>query len=80
MSGSDYFTEKNLKVVEKIKALTEKYNCSVTQAVTGYFYHQPFSCVPLYGTSSPAHVADVCGALDVPFTDDDYKDIWDVSI
>lgn len=78
VTGSDYFTEKNLKVAEKINMLTKKYDCTVTQAVTGYFYHQPFSCVPLYGTSLPDHVTDVCGTLDVPFTAEDYNDILDV--
>lgn len=76
--NGEYYTEKNLKVAAKIKALTEKYGCTTTQAVTGFFYHQPFQCMPLYGTSSPDRVKDVCGTLDIPFTDDDYNDIWEV--
>lgn len=76
--NSDYFTENNLKVAQRIRDLTEKYDCTVTQAVTGFFYHQPFCCIPLYGTASPAHVREVCGTLDVPFTTDDYKDIWNI--
>lgn len=73
-----YDTEKNRKVAEKVKALTEKYECSVTQAVMGFFRFQPFTCLPLYGTSSPEHIVDACETLDVPFTAEDYKEVLDV--
>ena len=73
-----YDTEKNRKVAEKVKALTEKYECSVTQAVMGFFRFQPFTCLPLYGTSSPEHIVDACKTLDVPFTAEDYKEVLDV--
>lgn len=73
-----YDTEKNRKVAEKVKALTEKYECSVTQAVMGFFRFQPFTCLPLYGTSSPEHIVDTCKTLDVPFTAEDYKEVLDV--
>ena len=73
-----YDTEKNRKVAEKVKALTEKYECSVTQAVMGFFRFQPFTCLPLYGTSSPEHIVDTCKTLDVPFTAEDYKEVFDV--
>ena len=55
-------------------SLTEKYGCSVTQAVMGYFRFQPFTCVPLYATSKPEHLADVCKTLEVPFTAEDYAE------
>ena len=73
-----YDTEKNRKVAEKVKALTEKYECSVTQAVMGFFRFQPFTCLPLYGTSSPEHIIDACKTLDVPFTAEDYENVLDV--
>ena len=73
-----YDTEKNRKVAEKVKALAEKYECSITQAVMGFFKFQPFTCVPLYGTSSPEHIVDACKTLDVPFTAKDYEDVLDV--
>ncbi len=78
VADSDYYTEKNLLVAQRIKALTEKYNCTITQAVTGFFYFQPFRCIPLYGTSSPAHVKDVCSTLEIPFCAEDYRDILTV--
>ena len=73
-----YDTEKNRKVAENVKKLAEKYGCSLTQAVMGYFKFQPFTCVPLYGTSSPEHIIDACGTLEVPFTAEDYKEVLDV--
>lgn len=73
-----YDTEKNRKVAENVKKLAEKYDCSLTQAVMGYFKFQPFTCVPLYGTSSPEHIIDACGTLEVPFTAEDFEKVLDV--
>ena len=73
-----YDTEKNRKVAENVKKLAEKYECSITQAVMGFFRFQPFTCVPLYGTSSPEHIVDACKMLDVPFTARDYEDVLNV--
>jgi aryl-alcohol dehydrogenase-like predicted oxidoreductase len=73
-----YDTEKNRKVAENVKKLAEKYECSITQAVMGFFRFQPFTCVPLYGTSSPEHIIDACKTLDVPFTAKDYEDALNV--
>lgn len=78
VANSNYNTEKNQLVAQKLKALTEKYECSVTQAVMGYFRFQPFACVPLYATSSPQHIIDVCGTLDISFTAEDYAELLNV--
>lgn len=72
IKGSNYDTEKNREAAERIRELTHKYNCSVTQAVMGFFRYQPFACVPLYATSNPARVADVCGTLEIPFAAEDF--------
>lgn len=72
--GSNYNTPGNRKAAEQVRSLTEKYGCSVTQAVMGYFRFQPFTCVPLYATSKPEHLADVCKTLEVPFTAEDYAE------
>lgn len=76
--GMYYDTEKNRKVAQKVKVLAEKYDCTITQVVMGYFRFQPFLCVPLYGTSRPAHIVDACGAFDIPFTEKDYEDLLNV--
>lgn len=73
-----YDTEKNRKVAENVKALTDKYSCSITQAVMGFFRFQPFTCLPLYGTSSPEHLLDVCKTWEVPFTEMDYSKLLNV--
>ena len=84
VKGSDavkdmyYDTEKNRKVAENVKKLTERYECSITQAVMGFFRFQPFTCIPLYGTSSPEHIMDACKTLDVPFSENDYEEVLDV--
>ncbi len=73
-----YDTEKNRKVAENINVLTEKYNCSITQAVMGFFRFQPFTCLPLYGTSSPEHLLDACKTWEIPFTEEDYTQLLNV--
>ena len=74
-----YFdSEKNRKVAEKVNAMAEKYDCSVTQVVMGYFRFQPFTCLPLYGTSSPERLVDACGMLEAPFTAKDYEELLNV--
>ena len=71
--GNPYCTPQNLEVAKRVMVLKEKYNCSITQVVLGYFYHQPFTCLPLYGTTNVEHIADACKTLEVPFTEEDYK-------
>ena len=73
VKNNPYYTPGNVRVAEKMKELCSKYGCTVTQVVLGFFYHQPFPCVPLYGPAIPEHVVDACGTLDVPFTDADYE-------
>jgi aryl-alcohol dehydrogenase-like predicted oxidoreductase len=67
-----YYSPQNIGVAEKALKLCEKYGCSITQVVLGFFYHQPFACVPLYGSASPERIKDACAVFDVPFTDEDY--------
>lgn len=77
VQGSNYNTEGNRKLAEQIWKLTEKYNCSVTQAVMGYFRFQPFACVPLYATSKAEHLADVMKTWEVPFEKEDFAKLFD---
>ncbi|RKI93597.1 aldo/keto reductase [Parablautia intestinalis] len=68
-----YYTPGNVAVAERMRILRKRYDCTITQCVLGFFYHQPFPCVPLYGPARPEHVKDACGTLDIPFTDADYE-------
>lgn len=76
VKNNPYYTPGNVKVAQGVKVLKEKYNCSITQVVLGFFYHQPFPCVPLYGPACPEHIIDACGTLDVPFTAEDYDELF----
>ena len=73
-----YYTRKNVEAAKRVAAIAEKYHCSVTQVVLGFFFHQPFICMPLFAASSPEHVRDCCQTIEVPFTDEDYKWILDI--
>lgn len=73
VQGNPYNTPGNLRVAERVKELKQKYGCTITQAVLGFFFHQPFTCLPLYGPGCCEHIKDACGTLDVPFTDADYE-------
>lgn len=70
---NSYYTPGNMKVAHRIKELQKKYECSLTQVILGFFFCQPFSCVPLYGSASPERVIDACRTLEVPFTEEDYR-------
>ncbi|NLC73813.1 MAG: aldo/keto reductase [Clostridiales bacterium] len=73
VKSSPYYTEGNIRIAKRIPQLMEKYNCSVTQVVMGFFFHQDFACVPLFGSSRPEHIIDACKTLDVDFSDEDYE-------
>ncbi len=73
VKGNPYYTPGNVRVARRVKELKEKYRCTITQVVLGFFFHQPFICVPLYGPACPEHVEDACKTLEVPFTAEDYQ-------
>ena len=73
VKNSPYYTEGNIRIARRIPQIMEKYNCSVTQVVMGFFYHQDFACVPLFGSSKPEHIIDACQTPAIPFQDEDYK-------
>lgn len=75
VKDNPYCTPGNLRVAAGVQKLKEKYGCTITQVVLGFFSHQPFACVPLYGPACADHVKDACHTLDVPFTDKDYEEI-----
>ena len=70
-----YYTPGNMEAARRMKKLREKYGCSLTQAILGFFFCQPFTCVPLYGSSSPERIADACRTMEIPFTAEDYREI-----
>ncbi len=72
VSGSEYYTEGNLRNAERLHELMEEYGISVTQAVLGYLTCQKFTCLPLYG---PRNIADLKEAMEtfrIPFRMEDY--------
>lgn len=72
VSGSEYYTEGNLRNAECLHELMEEYGISVTQAVLGYLTCQKFTCLPLYG---PRNIADLKEAMEtfrIPFRMEDY--------
>lgn len=72
VSGSEYYTEGNLRNAERLHELMEEYGISVTQAVLGYLTCQKFTCLLLYG---PRNIADLKEAMEtfrIPFRMEDY--------
>lgn len=72
VSGSEYYTEGNLRNAERLHELMEEYGISVTQAVLGYLTCQKFTCLSLYG---PRNIADLKEAMEtfrIPFRMEDY--------
>lgn len=73
VKNNPYYTPGNVRVAEHVKKLKEIYGCTTTQAVMGFFFHQPFACAPLYGPACPEHIIDACKTLEIAFTDEDYR-------
>ena len=72
VSGSEYYTEGNLRNAERLHELMEEYGISVTQAVLFYLTCHKFTCLPLYG---PRNIADLKEAMEtfrIPFRMEDY--------
>lgn len=74
--GSIYDTPGNRKLAERLQELCGRYGCTITQAVLGFFFHLPFTCVPLCGPGTPEHVTDACRTPEVAFTDEDYAGLF----
>jgi aryl-alcohol dehydrogenase-like predicted oxidoreductase len=72
-SKSNYYTPGNLKVAKRLDELCEKYGCTLTQAILGFFYTQPFACLPLYGPFVPDSLSDAVGTFNFQFKKEDYE-------
>lgn len=71
--NNPYFTPKNVQVAIRCRELMEKYGASISQVVLGYFFHQPFACVPLYGPQNTAQLKDAMETLEIRFSKEDYE-------
>lgn len=72
VSGSEYYTEGNLKNAERLHELMEEYEISVTQAVLGYLTCQKFLCLPLYGPRDITDLKEAMETFRIPFRLEDY--------
>lgn len=72
VQNNPYFTEKNIAVAEHCKELMKKYNASVSQVILGFFMHQPFPCVPLYGPQNVEQLEDAMGMVNTKFCKEDF--------
>ena len=72
VSGSEYYTEGNLRNAERLHELMEEYGISVTQAVLGYLTCQKFTCLPLYGPRNIADLKEGMETFRIPFRMEDY--------
>lgn len=70
---SPYNTEKNRVIAERCKELTKKYDATVTQIVLGFFMHQDFACLPLFGPRDPQQIAEAFEGLELPLCKEDYQ-------
>ncbi|MBQ8305547.1 MAG: aldo/keto reductase [Blautia sp.] len=71
--GGDYDTEGNRAFAKKIPALQEKYGATITQVLLGYFRTMPFTCIPLFGPRDVSQLSDAMKAMEIPFTEEDYR-------
>lgn len=67
VADSEYNTDGNLVVFEKLKRIMTEYQCSITQAVLGFFAVQPFACLPLYGPRNADDIKEAIATFDIVF-------------
>ncbi len=53
---------------ERAQALAAQLGCTPTQVAVAWLLHQPYPILPLFGTTNPAHLAEILGALAVSLT------------
>lgn len=70
--SSPYYTPGNVRAAKRCLELTEKYGATVSQVVLGFFQCREFPCLPLYGPKDADQIADAMGALEIPFTREDF--------
>lgn len=69
---SEYYTEGNLQMFDRLKKIVEQYECTLTQAVLGFFTVQDFICLPLYGPRNVEDIKEALDTFDIPFKQENY--------
>lgn len=72
VSESEYYTDGNIHMFEKLKRIMAQYECSITQAVLGFFTVQNFTCLPLYGPRNAEDIKEAIDTFSIPFKKEDY--------
>jgi aryl-alcohol dehydrogenase-like predicted oxidoreductase len=72
VKSNPYYTPGNVKMALRCTELMKKYNASISQVVLGFFQHQPFPCVPLYGPENAEQLKDAMGAVEIDFEEADF--------
>lgn len=68
-----YCTPGNIEVMHRLDKICSDTGASLTQAVLGFFFTQPFPAVPLAGASSVEHLKEAMETLSFSFDPDAYK-------
>jgi aryl-alcohol dehydrogenase-like predicted oxidoreductase len=68
-----------LEKVAKLLAIAEHKSITVSQLALAWLLHQGESIIPIVGAKSVKQLNENLGALDVKLTDDDLKEIDDIS-
>ena len=69
---SPYCTSENIKIAEHCREMMRAYNCTVTQAVLGFFSSRPFICLPLYGPKNEQQITEALKTPYIKFDPSDY--------
>jgi len=55
---------------ERARSLASQLGCTPTQIAVAWLLHQPYPILPLFGTTKPAHLAEILGAVAIALTPD----------
>lgn len=73
VGGNPYGTEKNIEIAEACIELARDRQISLTQAVLGFLFVQPFHCVALYGPRDSEQIIEAVKTADCHLTKNDYS-------
>ena len=67
-AGGSSRNEANEARRERARSLAQQLGCSPTQIALAWLLHQPYPVLPLFGTTSPAHLAEILGSTAIALT------------
>ncbi|RMG23673.1 MAG: aldo/keto reductase [Methanobacteriota archaeon] len=74
-----YFSEKRWAILEKVEEIAKTHDATIAQVALAWVLSRPFITAPIIGANSVEQLEENLGALDVKLSDDELKQLDEVS-